>query len=105
MGQTVSRGGYAVTRGAPGAAPGAGNGRERPPKFHWPPLACRAERASTLPNPHGFSYGLGLLKETGTIEAGKAADLVVLEADPLASIANTRKIERVFLRGREVDGP
>ena len=57
MGQTVSRGGYAVTRGAPGAAPGAGSGRERPPKFHWPPLACRAERASTLPNPHRFSYG------------------------------------------------
>jgi hypothetical protein len=49
--------------------------------------------------------GLGILKETGTIEVGKAADLVVLEADPLASISNTRKIERVFLRGREVDGP
>jgi imidazolonepropionase-like amidohydrolase len=49
--------------------------------------------------------GLGLLKETGTIEAGKAADLVVLTADPLASISNTRKIERVFLRGREVAGP
>jgi imidazolonepropionase-like amidohydrolase len=49
--------------------------------------------------------GLGLLGETGTIEAGKAADLVVLEADPLASISNTRKIERVFLRGREVAGP
>jgi hypothetical protein len=60
MGQTVSRGGYAVTRGAPGAAPGAGSGRERPPKFHWPPLARRAERAGTLPNPHGFSYGLGV---------------------------------------------
>jgi hypothetical protein len=30
---------------------------------------------------------------------------VVLEADPLASISNTRKIERVFLRGREVEGP
>jgi imidazolonepropionase-like amidohydrolase len=49
--------------------------------------------------------GLGLLQETGTIEAGKAADLVVLGADPLASISNTRKIERVFLRGREVTGP
>jgi imidazolonepropionase-like amidohydrolase len=43
---------------------------------------------------------LGILQEAGTIEAGKRADLVVLTADPLAAIANTRKIERVFLRGR-----
>jgi imidazolonepropionase-like amidohydrolase len=51
------------------------------------------------------AQGLGLLKETGTIEVGKAADLVVLKADPLAAISNTQKIERVFLRGREVAGP
>jgi len=43
---------------------------------------------------------LGILQEAGTIEAGKRADLVVLTADPLAAIANTRKIERVFLKGR-----
>lgn len=43
---------------------------------------------------------LGILEETGTIEVGKRADLVVLTADPLAAIANTRKIERVFLRGK-----
>jgi imidazolonepropionase-like amidohydrolase len=43
---------------------------------------------------------LGILSETGTIEEGKRADLVVLTADPLAAIANTRKIEKVFLQGR-----
>ena len=43
---------------------------------------------------------LGILQEVGTIEMGKRADLVVLTADPLAAIANTRKIERVFLKGR-----
>jgi hypothetical protein len=43
---------------------------------------------------------LGILEEVGTIEAGKRADLVVLTADPLAAIANTRRIERVYLRGR-----
>ena len=43
---------------------------------------------------------LGIIEETGTIEAGKRADLIVLTADPLASISNTRSIERVFLRGR-----
>ncbi len=46
---------------------------------------------------------LGILNEAGTIEAGKRADLVVLTADPLAAIANTRKIERVFLRGRSFE--
>lgn len=35
----------------------------------------------------------------GRITPGKAADLVVLGADPLADIRNTRKVERVILRG------
>jgi len=46
---------------------------------------------------------LGILQEVGTIEAGKRADLVVLTADPLAAIANSRKIERVFLKGRSFE--
>jgi len=44
---------------------------------------------------------LGLLAETGTVAAGKRADLVVLDADPTADIANVRRIEKVFLAGRE----
>ena len=36
----------------------------------------------------------------GTVRAGALADLVLLEADPLASIANTRKIAAVIVRGR-----
>lgn len=36
----------------------------------------------------------------GTIAAGKAADLVILGADPLADIRNTRKVEQVMVRGR-----
>jgi imidazolonepropionase-like amidohydrolase len=43
---------------------------------------------------------LGVLDETGTIEIGKAADLVILDADPLADIANTRAIRLVVMRGR-----
>jgi imidazolonepropionase-like amidohydrolase len=35
----------------------------------------------------------------GTIEAGKRADLVLLDANPLASIGNTRRIAGVMLRG------
>ncbi len=43
---------------------------------------------------------LGILGETGTVEVGKRADLVVLEADPLVDIANTRRIRYVLLGGR-----
>jgi len=42
------------------------------------------------------------LSDTGTLSRGKRADFVILEADPLDDIRNTRTIERVFLGGEEV---
>ncbi len=39
----------------------------------------------------------------GAIAPGKSADFVVLNGNPLDNIANTRKIDRVYLRGDEVD--
>jgi hypothetical protein len=42
----------------------------------------------------------GTLKDMGTIEPGKLADMVLLYADPLDDIRNTRKISAVILRGR-----
>ena len=42
----------------------------------------------------------GRVAEMGTVEPGKAADLVLLNADPAVDIRNTQKIEAVILRGR-----
>jgi len=39
------------------------------------------------------------LNDAGTIEAGKSADLLVLDANPVDNITNTRKISAVYLRG------
>jgi len=43
------------------------------------------------------------LDQLGTIATGKSADFVVLNANPLDAISNVRKIDRVYLRGQEVD--
>ena len=43
---------------------------------------------------------LGRLATQGTIEKGKIADLVLLDADPLEDISHTRMINSVAVRGR-----
>jgi imidazolonepropionase-like amidohydrolase len=43
---------------------------------------------------------LGIADSVGTIAPGKVADLVLLDANPLADISNTRRIAAVVLHGR-----
>jgi voltage-gated potassium channel Kch len=43
------------------------------------------------------------LDKLGTVAAGKSADFIVLDANPLDNIDNTRRISAVYLRGSAVD--
>ena len=43
------------------------------------------------------------MTDAGTLEAGRSADFLVLDANPLDNIANTRRISAVYLRGVAVD--
>src|ERR1700688_2574153 len=55
-----------------------------------------ALQTATL-NPARF---LGMEDKLGTIEKGKLADLVLLDANPLDDIRNTQKIAAVIVNGR-----
>jgi len=46
------------------------------------------------------AQAVGLGDELGTVEVGKLADLVLLEADPLAAITNTTRIAAVVANSR-----
>jgi imidazolonepropionase-like amidohydrolase len=59
----------------------------------------QALQAATI-NPARY---FGWEKKMGTVEVGKAADLVLLDANPLEDIRNAAKINAVFVRGRHLD--
>jgi imidazolonepropionase-like amidohydrolase len=51
----------------------------------------------------GASEALGIDKEFGTLAKGKAADLLVLEKNPLDNIVNMRSIQAVYLGGKKFE--
>jgi Tol biopolymer transport system component len=74
--------------------------------FHWElealasgGTAMEALRAGTI----GSATAIGHAADVGSIEPGKFADLLVLDADPTADIRNTRSIHWVMKNGRIYD--
>jgi adenine deaminase len=61
--------------------------------------ALRNPRAAQVIDAHG-AYLIPGLDAFGTVQPGRIADLVLLEANPLVDIANTRKIVAVVSDGR-----
>jgi imidazolonepropionase-like amidohydrolase len=59
-------------------------------------------QAITTATRNGAEY-VGKLDRQGTIEAGKLADLVILKANPLLNISNTKKIALVMKDGKIMD--
>ena len=43
---------------------------------------------------------MGLDRDSGTIEVGKRADLILIQGDPLANISDLRKVSQVVANGR-----
>jgi imidazolonepropionase-like amidohydrolase/dipeptidyl aminopeptidase/acylaminoacyl peptidase len=63
----------------------------------WSPID--ALRAGTIMP----ATSLGYQRDVGSLEAGKLADLIVLDADPTVDIRNSGKVHRVMLGGRLYD--
>jgi hypothetical protein len=76
--------------------------------YHWELWAMQAgglseHNALKVATIHG-AKAIGLDKDLGTIENGKLADLVVLDANPLLDIRNTNSVMYVMKNGRLYDG-
>ena len=95
----IQRAGGVVGMGSHGEVPGPG--------FHWEMEAhvqggmtpMEALRAGTL----GSAEAIGRAGEFGSLESGKFADLVILNADPSLDIHNSKAIAQVMKNGRLYD--
>lgn len=95
----IADGGTRVNLGAHGQIQGLGAHWELWMMVQGGMSPLQAIRCATL---NGANY-LGMEKEIGSLEVGKLADLVVINANPLEDIRNSEKIQYVMINGRLYD--
>ena len=95
----IADGGTKVNLGAHGQLQGLGAHWELWMLAQGGMTPLQAIRCATM---NGASY-LGMDKEIGSLELGKLADLIVLNANPLTDIRNSEKIKFVMANGRLYD--
>ena len=95
----VAARGIPVAIGAHGQQAGIGSHWELWSFVRGGMTPVEALRAGTIAS----AQSLGMARDIGSIEVGKLADLVVLDADPTQDIRNSDKVHRVMLGGRLYD--
>jgi imidazolonepropionase-like amidohydrolase len=95
----LARRGVKVSIGAHGQQAGIGSHWELWSFVRGGMTPIEALRAGTIVP----AQSLGMAKDIGSLEVGKLADLVVLDADPTLDIRNSDKVSRVMLGGRLYD--
>ncbi len=95
----LARLGVPVAIGAHGQEPGIAAHWELWSFVRGGMTTVEALRAGTIESARSLGYD----KDIGSIEPGKLADLVILDADPTADIRNSEKIAKVMLNGRLYD--
>ncbi|MCC6479305.1 MAG: PD40 domain-containing protein [Sphingomonadaceae bacterium] len=95
----LARLGVPVSIGAHGQEPGIAAHWELWSFVRGGMTPVEALRAGTIESARSLGYD----KDVGSLEAGKLADLVVLDADPTADIRNSEHITKVMINGRLYD--